>query len=78
MQNQYRKLRTLSRHYSALFSEQQPTHKFREETEGERRHLLKEMDIVYRNPQLRQQCLDKYGYQCQCCGMDFATVYGKN
>ncbi|MDO6185093.1 HNH endonuclease [Bacteroides thetaiotaomicron] len=59
------------------FSEQQPTHKFREETEGERRHLLKEMDIVYRNPQLRQQCLDKYGNQCQCCGMDFATVYGK-
>ncbi|WP_455671478.1 HNH endonuclease [Phocaeicola sp.] len=58
-------------------SKQPPALKFRQETEGERRHILKEMDIVYRNPQLRQQCLDKYGYQCQCCGMDFVTVYGE-
>lgn len=51
--------------------------KFRQETEGERKHITKEMDVVYRNPQLRQQCLDKYGYQCQCCGMDFAEQYGE-
>lgn len=50
---------------------------FREETEGERKHVTKEMDVIYRNPSLRQQCLDKYGYQCQCCGMDFAEMYGE-
>ena len=50
---------------------------FRQETEGERKHITKEMDVVYRNPQLRQQCLDKYGYQCQCCGMNFAELYGE-
>lgn len=50
---------------------------FREETEGERTHKTKEVDVVYRNPQLRQQCLDRYGYQCQCCGMDFAELYGE-
>ena len=49
---------------------------FREETEGERKHVTKEMDVIHRNPQLRQQCLDKYGYQCQCCGMNFAEMYG--
>ena len=42
------------------------TPSFREETEGERKHILKEMDVIRRNPQLRQMCLDKYGYQCQC------------
>lgn len=51
---------------------------FREETEGERKHILKEMDVIHRNPQLRQMCIDKYGYQCQCCGMDFAETYGKD
>lgn len=51
--------------------------KFREEAEGERKHVTKEIEVVYRNPQLRQQCLDKYGYQCQCCGMDFAEMYGE-
>jgi len=53
------------------------TPKFREETEGERKHVTKEIEVIYRNPALRQQCLDKYGYQCQCCGMDFAEIYGK-
>lgn len=53
------------------------TPSFREETEGERKHILKEMDVIRRNPQLRQKCLDKYGYQCQCCGMDFEETYGK-
>lgn len=51
--------------------------KFREETEGERKHVTKEMDVIRRNPQLRQQCIDRYGYQCQCCGMDFAEMYGE-
>lgn len=51
--------------------------KFREETEGERKHVTKEIEVIYRNPALRQQCLDKYGYQCQCCGMDFAEMYGE-
>ena len=50
---------------------------FREETEGERKHVTKEMEVIYRNPALRQACLDKYGYQCQCCGMDFAEMYGE-
>ena len=50
---------------------------FREETEGERKHIVKEMDVVRRNPQLRQQCIDRYGYQCQCCGMNFAELYGE-
>ena len=53
------------------------TPSFREETEGERKHIQKEMDVIRRNPQLRQMCLDKYGYQCQCCGMDFEETYGK-
>ena len=51
---------------------------FREETDGERKHILKETDVIRRNPQLRQMCIDKYGYQCQCCGMDFAEAYGKD
>lgn len=51
--------------------------KFREETEGERKHITKEMDVIRRNPQLRQQCISRYGYQCQCCGMDFAEMYGE-
>lgn len=51
--------------------------KFREETEGERKHITKEMDVIRRNPQFRQQCIDHYGYQCQCCGMNFAEIYGE-
>ena len=51
--------------------------KCREETEGERKHVGKETEVIYRNPALRRQCIDKYGYQCQCCGMDFAEMYGE-
>ncbi len=47
----------------------------REQTEGERKHV--EYETIHRNPALRQACLDKYGYQCQCCGMDFASLYGE-
>lgn len=54
-----------------------PSNTFRKETEGERKHIDRETEVIRRNPKLRQQCLDKYGYQCQCCGMDFAEVYGK-
>ena len=63
---------------TGLGQEQTPTaSKFREETEGERKHVTKEVEVIYRNPALRQQCLDKYGYQCQCCGMDFSEMYGE-
>ena len=48
--------------------------KEREMTEGEKKHV--EFEIAHRNPKLRQACLDKYGYQCQCCGMDFASMDG--
>lgn len=48
--------------------------KEREITEGEKKHV--EFERAHRNPILRQTCLDKYGYQCQCCGMDFASLYG--
>lgn len=51
--------------------------KFRNESEGERKHITKEMDVIRRNPQLRQQCIDRYGYQCQCCGMNFVEMYGE-
>lgn len=54
-----------------------PGNSFRVETEGERKHIDKETEVIRRNPKLRQQCLDKYGYQCQCCGMDFAEIYGE-
>lgn len=54
-----------------------PTNTFRKETEGERKHIDRETEVIRRNPKLRQQCLDKYGYQCQCCGMDFAEIYGE-
>ena len=39
---------------------------YTEEVEG--------IHVIRRNPQLRQMCLDKYGYQCQCCGMDFEEI----
>lgn len=49
--------------------------KEREMTEGEKKHV--EYETRHRNPALRQACIDKYGYQCQCCGMNFAELYGK-
>lgn len=51
----------------------QPTE--RELTEGERKHT--EFERLHRNPALRQACINRYGYQCQCCGMNFADVYGE-
>lgn len=30
-----------------------------------------------RNPIARKECLSKYGYSCQICGMNFENVYGK-
>ena len=47
----------------------------RELTEGEKKHL--EYEQAHRNPALRRACIQKYGYQCQCCGMDFASLYGE-
>ena len=55
----------------------QPSHNdVSHETEGDRVRI-EELEIVRRNPQLRQACIDKWGYQCQCCGMDFASLYGE-
>lgn len=51
----------------------QPTE--RHLTEGERKHT--EFERLHRNPALRQACINKYGYQCQCCGMNFADMYGE-
>ena len=50
-------------------------HKERTMTEGERKHV--EFETAHRNPALRQACIDKYGYQCQCCGMNFTDLYGE-
>lgn len=49
--------------------------KEREMTEGEKKHVA--FETAHRNPALRQACIDQYGYQCQCCGMDFASLYGE-
>lgn len=53
----------------------EPKPKPRELTEGTKKHIEKEQ--AWRNPQLRKACLDHYGYQCQCCGMDFESLYGE-
>lgn len=76
-----------SKEYSLLFKPQKtkninPTttqkksiHKERELTEGEKKHI--EFESNHRSQALRLACIDKYGYQCQCCGMDFTSIYGK-
>lgn len=61
----------------ATSSQPPSTPKERQMTEGERKHVEQEREVVKRNPLLRQACIDKYGYQCQCCGMNFADVYGE-
>lgn len=67
--------------YNALHKEEQGTLESptlpieRDETEGERTH--RELETTYRNPRLRQACINKYGFQCQCCGMDFSELYGE-
>ena len=61
----------------AATSQPPSTPKERQMTEGERKHVEQEREVVKRNPLLRQACIDKYGYQCQCCGMNFADVYGE-
>ena len=30
-----------------------------------------------RNPLARRKCIEKFGYRCQVCGMNFAEVYGE-
>lgn len=49
--------------------------KEREITEGEKKHV--EYERAHRSQALRQKCIDKYGFQCQCCGMNFSDLYGK-
>ena len=43
-------------------------------SEGE----LREKHLTYheRNPKLREQCIDIYGWKCKACGFDFEKVYG--
>jgi hypothetical protein len=45
-------------------------------SEGAKRHV--EQERRFRNRAARQACIDHWGYQCQCCGMDFAEAYGKD
>lgn len=45
-------------------------------SEGGKIHIEQERN--YRNPALRQACLEYWGTQCQCCGMDFEKVYGES
>lgn len=49
--------------------------KEREATEGEKKHV--EYERAHRSQALRQACINKYGYQCQCCGMNFTELYGE-
>ena len=34
-------------------------------------------DKYERDPKLRQQCLDYYGFDCVVCGLNFETAYGE-
>lgn len=52
-----------------------PTNEEDELTEGKIRQV--NLTRHERNPQLRQLCLQHYGYKCQVCGMDFETRYGR-
>lgn len=46
-----------------------------EMTEGAKKHI--EQESNYRNIQLRRACIEHWGFQCQCCGFDFAKAYGE-
>lgn len=43
-------------------------------TEGAKKHI--ESERRYRDLSARQACIDYWGCQCQCCGMDFGEIYG--
>lgn len=47
----------------------------RELSEGGKKHV--EQERIYRNPKLRQLCIEHYGYYCQCCGLNFEKAYGE-
>lgn len=64
-----------SKAFKSLFKAKRKTNIEREETEGERKHV--EYERNHRSQKLRQACINKYGYQCQCCGMNFADLYGE-
>ena len=48
--------------------------------ENQREGAITQVSITRRerNQNLRRACLDKYGYVCQCCGIDFEKVYGSD
>ena len=43
-------------------------------TEGGKKKIT--INAYERNPKARQECLEKYGYQCHVCRMSFEDVYG--
>lgn len=47
--------------------------------ENQREGAITQVSITRRerNQKLRQACLKKYGYICQCCGIDFEKIYGE-
>lgn len=45
------------------------------QTEGARKHM--ELERPYRNSNLRRKNIAYWGAQCQCCGMDFVSLYGE-
>ena len=44
-------------------------------TEGKQEEIF--ITSRERNPIARKRCLEKYGYSCQVCNIDFENVYGK-
>lgn len=56
-----------------------PLQPFDDEREGQTEGRIRQVTVTRheRNPALRQLCLQKYGYVCQVCGMDFEERYGE-
>ena len=48
--------------------------------ENQREGAITQVSITRRerNLKLRQACIDKFGYVCQCCFIDFEKVYGSD
>ena len=72
-----------SKHFKQLFKSRIASPNEQVSSSKETAHFVSrkpkevEFETAHRNPKIRQACLDKYGYQCQCCGMDFASTYGE-
>jgi len=44
-------------------------------TEGSKKVVT--VNAYERNSKARHKCIEKYGWKCQCCGLDFEKVYGE-